>query len=65
MYAIKNEDEDRLFIERSQLLKRQRAHDIMRYLGIKNQFIIGENTMHTMKFEDHIKDLTSGQNNIS
>lgn len=31
----------------------------MRYLGIKDHFIIGDSSVaHTMKFEDHIKDLT-------
>lgn len=65
MYAIKNEEEDRLFQERSSLIKRMKAHDIMRYLGIKDTFIIGENTAHTVKFEDHIKDLTGGQHNLS
>ncbi|CDW77121.1 UNKNOWN [Stylonychia lemnae] len=59
MYAIKNEEEDKLFSERSQLIRRQKAHDIMKYLGIKDQFIIGENLPHTQKFEDHIKDLTN------
>lgn len=29
----------------------------MKYLDIKDSFIIGENTAHSMKFEDHIKDL--------
>ena len=47
MYAIKNEDEDRLFIDRSSLIKRQKSHDVMRYLGIKDQFIIGENQPHS------------------
>jgi hypothetical protein len=28
----------------------------MHYLGIKQQFIIGENNAHSLKFEDHIKD---------
>lgn len=38
----------------------------MRYLGIKDQFIIGDSTVaHTMKFEDHIKDLTGAQHNLS
>lgn len=35
MYAIKNEEEDRLFISRSSLIKRMKSHDIMTYLGIK------------------------------
>ena len=59
MYAIKNEDEDRLFVERSGQIKRQKAHDIMRYLGIKENFIFGDNQAHTVKFEDHLKDLST------
>jgi len=65
MYAIKNEEEDRLFIERGSKIKRMKAHDIMHYLGIKQQFIIGENTSHTVKFEDHLKDLTGNTSNLS
>lgn len=65
MYAIKNEEEDRMFQERSGLIKRLKAHDIMRYLGIRDHFIIGDSTVaHTMKFEDHIKDLTGTQHNL-
>ena len=41
MYAIKNEDEDRLFVERSSLIKRIKATEIMQYLGIRDKFIIG------------------------
>lgn len=65
MYAIKNEEEDHLFVERSSLIKRMPAHDIMIYLGIRKQFILGENTAHTVKFEDHLKDLTGNQTNLS
>jgi hypothetical protein len=43
MYAIKNEDEDRLFVERSGVIKRMKSHEIMHYLGIRDKFIIGEN----------------------
>jgi hypothetical protein len=43
MYAIKNEDEDRLFVERSSVIKRMKPHDIMLYLGIKEKFLIGDN----------------------
>jgi len=35
MYAIKNEEEDKLFIERASLIKRHKAHDVMKYLGIR------------------------------
>ena len=42
MYAIKNEEEDRLFIERSAVIKRMRPADVMTYLGIKDKFIINE-----------------------
>jgi hypothetical protein len=38
MYAIKNEDEDRLFIERSLVIKRMKPNDIMTYLGISEKF---------------------------
>lgn len=41
MYAIKNEDEDRLFIERSNQIRRTKPSEIMLYLGIKDKFIIG------------------------
>ena len=43
MYAIKNEDEDRLFVERSSVIKKMKPHDVMSYLGIKDKFMIGEN----------------------
>jgi hypothetical protein len=43
MYAIKNEDEDRLFVERSMLVKKMKPHEVMQYLGIREKFIIGEN----------------------
>ena len=57
MYAVKNEEEDKLFSERSSHIKRIKAFDIMAYLGIKPQFIFGENNAHSLRFEDHIKDL--------
>lgn len=34
MYAIKNESEDHLFIERSSLIKKMRPQESMKYLGI-------------------------------
>jgi hypothetical protein len=34
MYAIKNEEEDRLFIEKSMIIKKMKPSDIMTYLGI-------------------------------
>lgn len=39
MYAIKNEEEDRLFIERSGVIKRMKPQDVMLYLGIRDKFI--------------------------
>lgn len=42
MYAIKNEEEDRLFNERSSIIKKMRPSDVMQYLGIKDKFIINE-----------------------
>mgnify|MGYP003596926222 CR=1 FL=1 len=38
MYAIKNEEEDNLFNQRSAMIKRMRPGDIMTYLGIKEKF---------------------------
>ena len=43
MYAIKNEDEDRLFIEKSSNIKKMKPHDIMLYLGIREKFLLGDN----------------------
>ena len=43
MYAIKNENEDRLFVERSSVIKRMRPYDVMVYLDIKDKFLIGGN----------------------
>jgi hypothetical protein len=40
MYAIKNEDEDRLFFDRSSIIKRMKPVEIMQYLGISEKFII-------------------------
>jgi hypothetical protein len=34
MYAIKNEEEDHMFIERSSAIKKLRPSEIMSYLGI-------------------------------
>ena len=44
MYAIKNEDEDKLFVDRSTLIKRMKPQDVMKYLGINDKFILVENT---------------------
>ena len=41
MYAIKNEDDDRMFLDRASQIKRIRPSEIMTYLGIKDKFIIG------------------------
>jgi hypothetical protein len=49
MYAIKNELEDKLFIEKSQIIKRMKPQDIMNYLGINNRFIICENLNFTSR----------------
>ena len=47
MYAIKNEEEDRQFIERSTLIRRlYRPTEIMQYLGINQKFIICENHLN-------------------
>lgn len=40
MYAIKNEEDDRLFVERSSTIKRMKPYDIMTYLGIREKFKI-------------------------
>lgn len=45
MYAVKNEVEDRLFVERSRSIKRMRAEDVMVYLGINRKFIINQTVM--------------------
>lgn len=34
MYAIKNEEEDKMFIEKSSIIKKMKPSDIMNYLGI-------------------------------
>lgn len=34
MYAIKNEEEDKLFIEKSGIIKKMKPVDVMTYLGI-------------------------------
>jgi hypothetical protein len=41
MYAIKNETEDQLFMERARLIRRIKPQDIMIYLGINKKFILG------------------------
>ena len=42
MYAIKNEEEDRIFNENGSLIKRKKASDIMTSLGIKEKFKLHE-----------------------
>lgn len=42
MYAYKNDNEDRLFIERTALIKRTKPVEMMAYLGIKEKFMLGE-----------------------
>jgi hypothetical protein len=49
MYAIKNEEEDHLFIQRSSIIKKMRTTEIMTYLGINQKFIIGENLNFTSR----------------
>ena len=59
MYAIKNEDEDKLFQDRSRLLKRNMSpEDAMKYLGINQKFILSVGEHHTsVKYESesHLK----------
>lgn len=44
MYAVKHEKEDRLFVERSDKIKRSmRPHEMMSYLGLKEKFLLGDN----------------------
>jgi hypothetical protein len=40
MYAVKNEIDDRLFVERSALIKQKRPEDVMTYLGINKKFLL-------------------------
>lgn len=42
MYAFKNQEEDKQFVERSSVIKRMRPYDIMTYLGLKEKFLLGE-----------------------
>ena len=56
MYAIKNEEEDRLFNERSAHIKRMRPSDVMTYLGIKEKFIINE----PLNFSSRLSYVTDG-----
>ena len=49
MYAIKNEEEDRLFIERSLIIKKMKPAEIMTYLGINQKFIICEHLNFTSR----------------
>jgi len=56
MYAIKNEEEDRLFNERSAHIKRMRPADVMAYLGIKEKFIINE----PLNFSSRLSYVTEG-----
>lgn len=46
MYAIKNEQDDRLFVERSRYIKRMKPEDVMIYLGINKKFIITPQYTH-------------------
>lgn len=49
MYAIKNEDEDRLFTERSLLIRRMKPVEVMQYLGIREKFQINESLNFTSR----------------
>ena len=49
MYAIKNEYEDKLFIEKSSIIKRMKPVEIMNYLGINQRFIICEHLNFTSR----------------
>lgn len=42
MYAIKNEEEDRIFNENGSIIKRKKASEIMACLGIKDKFKLAE-----------------------
>ena len=42
MYAIKNEEEDRIFNENGALIKRKKASEIMTSLGIKEKYKLHE-----------------------
>jgi hypothetical protein len=44
MYAIKNEDDDKLFFDRSSVIKKMKPIEIMQYLGISEKFIIHDQT---------------------
>ena len=46
MYAIKNEVEDKLFQERSGIIKRMNPESFMRSLGINERYIITEQNTH-------------------
>lgn len=56
MYAIKNEEEDRLFNERSAHIKKMKPSDVMVYLGIKEKFIINE----PLNFSSRLSYVTEG-----
>mmetsp|Transcript_25770 Transcript_25770/g.25060 ORF Transcript_25770/g.25060 Transcript_25770/m.25060 type:complete len:100 (-) Transcript_25770:407-706(-) len=49
MYAIKNEEEDRLFMEKSARIKQMKPQEIMGYLGINQKFIICEHLNFTSR----------------
>jgi hypothetical protein len=49
MYAIKNEEEDRIFIEKSLIIKKMKPSDIMTFLGINQKFIICEHLNFTSR----------------
>ena len=49
MYAIKNEEEDRIFNERAAKIKKMKPQDIMAYLGINQKFIICEHLNFTSR----------------
>lgn len=54
MYAIKNESEDHLFIQRSSLIKKMRPQESMTYLGISQKFILGSHNSKNNKQSSYL-----------
>jgi len=40
MYAIKNQTDDKLFVERSKIIKAKDPNAVMEYLGINSKFFV-------------------------
>jgi hypothetical protein len=47
MYAIKNEAEDLLFVNRSRTIKKMKPREVMEYLGITQKFILESKTKNS------------------